>query len=81
MRDHHGFCDEWFVDDGQLVCTPEMFDPWLRAFDAAIEKISSGDRGTTTVVQSCRKQFPAECCKKRRFKTACVKRELRAYAS
>ena len=42
---------------------------------------SSGDRGTTTVVQSCRKQFPAECCKKRRFKTACVKRELRAYAS
>ena len=32
MRDHHGFCDEWFVDDGQLVCTPEMSDPWLRAF-------------------------------------------------
>ena len=33
MRDHHGFCDEWFVDDGQLVCTPEVFDPWyvLRA--------------------------------------------------
>ena len=31
MRDHRGpgFYDDWFVDDGQLVCTPEMFDPRL----------------------------------------------------
>ena len=54
MRDHHGFCDEWFVDDGQLVCTPEMFDPWLRAFDAAIEKIGA-TRGQGADVKSSAK--------------------------
>ena len=54
MRDHHGFCDEWFVDDGQLVCTPEVFDPWLRAFDAAIEKINA-TRGQGAAVKSSAK--------------------------
>ena len=54
MRGHHGFCDEWFVDDGQLVCEPEMFDRWLRAFDAAIEKIGA-TRGQGADVKSSAK--------------------------
>lgn len=33
-----GACDEWYIDDGQLVIRPELLDPWLRAFDAAIAR-------------------------------------------
>jgi hypothetical protein len=34
-------CDEWFIDDGQLVCPPALFDSWLRAFDAEIAKFGA----------------------------------------
>ena len=38
-------CDEWYIDDGQLVCAPAMLDPWLRAFDAELETLGAS-RGT-----------------------------------
>ena len=44
-------CDEWFIDDGQLVCSPETFDPWLRAFDVAIGRFGAS-RGQGTNVKS-----------------------------
>ena len=31
-----GACDEWYIDDGQLVIRPMLLDQWLRAFDLAI---------------------------------------------
>ena len=34
-------CDEWYIDDGQLVYQPRAFDPWVRAFDAAIARIGA----------------------------------------
>ena len=33
---YEGACDEWYIDDGQLVIRPHLLDPWLRSFDAAI---------------------------------------------
>ena len=44
-------CDEWFVDDGQLVCAPRLLDPWLRLFDAAISGIGAS-RGSGPGVKS-----------------------------
>lgn len=34
--DGAGACDQWHMDDGHLVIRPDMLDPWLREFDAAI---------------------------------------------
>ena len=46
-----GTCDEWYIDDGQLVCAPAAFDPWLRAFDAEIDLIGA-TRGRGNDVKS-----------------------------
>ena len=34
--EQQGFCDEWFVDDGQFFVRPVPFDRWLRALDSAL---------------------------------------------
>ena len=39
------------MDDGQLVCAPEAYDPWLRAFDAEIAKFRA-TRGQGSKVKS-----------------------------
>ena len=44
-------CDEWYIDDGQLVCAPAALDPWLRAFDSEIARIGA-TRGSGTEVKS-----------------------------
>ena len=33
---HKGVCDEWYVDDGQALVRPALFDSWLRALDMAL---------------------------------------------
>ena len=46
-----GVCDEWYIDDGQVVCAPHMFDLWLRAFDAEIATIGA-KRGVSEDIKS-----------------------------
>ena len=36
-----GVQDEWFVDDGVVVCRPELFDGWLQVFDRELERIGA----------------------------------------
>ena len=51
-----GACDEWYIDDGQLVIQPSLLDPWLRAFDKAISTYGA-TRGTVAegnAKSSCR---------------------------
>ena len=53
-------CDEWYIDDDQLVCAPAMLDPLLRAFDAELETLGAS-RGTgPDVKSSARLVCPAE---------------------
>ena len=47
-------CDNWFIDDGVLVCRPEDFDSWLRAFDDEVHKIGV-TRGSGPDVKSAAK--------------------------
>ena len=44
-------CDEWYIDDGQLICAPEIFDPWLRIFDEELARIGA-TRGSGDSVKS-----------------------------
>ena len=39
-----GACDEWYIDDGQLVIRPMLLDQWLRAFDSAISSYGATRR-------------------------------------
>eukprot|EP00973_Karenia_brevis_P019822 2717663-Karenia_brevis.AAC.1 len=55
-----GACDEWYIDDGQLVIRPLLLDPWLRAFDTAIASYGA-TRGTIAegnAKSSCRLYCP-----------------------
>jgi hypothetical protein len=36
-----GACLERFVDDGHLICRPEVLDPWLRTFDEGIARLGA----------------------------------------
>ena len=36
-----GACDEWFIDDGQVMIRPAIFDSWLRALDAALARFGA----------------------------------------
>ncbi len=36
-----GVCDEWYIDDGQLICEPSVFDTWLRLFDEQLRLIGA----------------------------------------
>jgi hypothetical protein len=47
-------CDNWFIDDGALVCAPHAFDTWLQAFDCEIAKIGVS-RGSGSDVKSSAK--------------------------
>eukprot|EP00973_Karenia_brevis_P066193 9200366-Karenia_brevis.AAC.1 len=56
-----GACDEWYIDDGQLVIRPLLLDAWLRAFDNAIAAYGA-TRGTIAqgnAKSSCRLYCPA----------------------
>ena len=46
-----GACDEWYIDDGQLICKPHVLDPWLRALDFELSRIGA-TRGTGEHVKS-----------------------------
>ena len=55
-----GACDEWYIDDGQLVIRPMLLDGWLRAFDMAISSYGA-TRGTIAegnAKSSCRLYCP-----------------------
>ena len=43
--------DEWLIDDGQLVCSPDTLEPWLQAFDAEIAPFGAS-RGSGPDVKS-----------------------------
>ena len=36
-----GIVDEWYVDDGVVICTPAKFEGWLRALDRALAEIGA----------------------------------------
>ncbi len=59
-----GACDEWFIDDGTLICAPGLLDPWLRAFDAELARIGAtrgqGDNVKSTVRLVCAPERAAE---------------------
>ena len=51
IAEKRGACDEWYIDDGQLICKPEVLDPWLRALDTELSR--TGDtRGSGEDVKS-----------------------------
>ena len=55
-----GACDQWYIDDGQVFCQPQLFDQWLRALDLAIATFGA-TRGTITddnIKSSCRLLCP-----------------------
>lgn len=66
--------DEWFIDDGQLVCAPRAFDPWLRAFDAEVARIGAtrgqGEGVKSTARLVCRSNRAPEAAG---WDTACVR--------
>ena len=58
----HRVCDEWYIDDGQVVCAPALFDPWLRAFDLEIDAIGASRGSGQDVKSSVRLICPPERC-------------------
>ena len=36
-----GVCDEWFIDDGQVLVSPLLADAWLRCLDGELESIGA----------------------------------------
>ena len=44
-------CDEWYMDDGQVVCPPLLFGLWLERFDLEIQSIGA-TRGSGPDVKS-----------------------------
>ena len=52
-----GVQDEWFVDDGVVVCRPELFDGWLQVFDRELERIGAsrgrGENAKSTAKLVC----------------------------
>lgn len=55
LQDHivalGGACDEWYIDDGLLICKPHVLDPWLRALDLELSRIGA-TRGTGEITKS-----------------------------
>ena len=47
--DAKGVCDEWFADDGQVFVRPFLFDPLLRALDAALASFGATRRSARGV--------------------------------
>ena len=37
-------CDEWYMDDGQVVCKPLFFSRWLERFDSELQRIGAAQR-------------------------------------
>ena len=46
-----GACDEWYIDDGQLICKPAYLETWLWAFDQESAKFGAS-RGSGTNIKS-----------------------------
>ena len=50
----HRVCDKLYIDDGQLVCAPSLFDPSVRALDKALATIGATWGGGQDVKSSAR---------------------------
>ena len=55
-------CDEWYIDDGQLICSPALFDPWLQAFGLGLAAVRATRGSGAEVKSTARLVRPAERC-------------------
>ena len=52
-------CDEWFMDDAQLIYSPAVFDPWLRTFDVEMAKFGASQGEGDNIKSVARLACPA----------------------